>query len=151
MWLPEVERIFHAVVNDATGRGRVLRTFGRAARIGVRLAVAAAVAAMAVTVAAGDTIDPNHDGSQYAWSETVGWLNGEPLGDGAPGARVLENRVEGWLWSENVGWISLSRVNTGSCGSVELRAQTEVPFPADPLFSDGFESGDTGAWSATVP
>jgi hypothetical protein len=70
-------------------------------------------------VYAGDTIDPNNDGSQYAWAENVGWLNAEPMGDGGPGMRVLETRVEGWLWLEGVGWVSLSCHNTDSCSSVE--------------------------------
>ncbi len=65
-----------------------------------------------------DTIDPDDDGSQYAWSENIGWLNAEPLGDGGPGARIWAARAEGWVWSENLGWISLSCSNTHSCSTV---------------------------------
>lgn len=192
----------------------------------VLLIALAATVSMTMPLLAGDTVDPNNDGSQYAWSENAGWLNAEPLGDGGPGMRVLEGRAEGWIWSENVGWISLSChntgscpevdfevthdgsgslsgfgwsenagwisfscentgscatvdfgvmvdpvtgeltgfawsenlgwislscENTGSCAAVEYRVRTEVPFPEDVLFSDGFESGDSSAWSATVP
>lgn len=67
---------------------------------------------------AAETIDPNSDGSQYAWTENLGWLNAEPGGDGGLGMAVFLNRVEGWIWSENAGWISLSCVNTDSCESV---------------------------------
>ena len=173
-----------------------------------------------------DTIDPNNDGSQYAWADNVGWLNAEPLGDGGPGMQVLDTRVEGWLWLENAGWISLSCHNTDSClsidfevtldgsgalagygwsenlgwisfscantdscaavnygvtidpvtgefsgfawaenfgwisfscentescATVDYRVVTEIPFPGELPFSDGFDSGDTSRWSATVP
>jgi hypothetical protein len=79
--------------------------------------VAIVVAGLAQPVAA-DTIDPDNDGSQYAWAENVGWLNAEPLGDGGPGARIWADRAEGWIWAENIGWISLSCGNTSSCGVV---------------------------------
>jgi hypothetical protein len=179
-----------------------------------------------ISIYAEDTIDPGNDGSQYAWAENSGWLNAEPLGDGGPGMRVLENRVEGWIWSanlgwislscfntdgctsvefevthdgfgnlsgfgwsenvgwisfscentgscatvdygvsvdivtgeltgygwsENLGWISFSCENTGSCATVDYGVTTEIPFPEDVIFSDGLESGDTSAWSNTVP
>ncbi len=171
--------------------------------------------------AASETIDPNNDGSQYAWSENAGWLNAEPLGSHAPGMNITLDGVDGWLWSENLGWISLSCENTascaivdhrvehdggrnlygyawseyagwvnfsclssgscatvdfgveidlvtgelsgyawcenvgwisfscldtGSCGTVDYGIRTTIPLP-DPIFSDGFESGDTTGWS----
>jgi hypothetical protein len=163
-------------------------------------------------IAATETIDPNDDGSQYAWSENAGWLNAEPLGDGGPGVRIWQTRAEGWMWAENfgldyevthdgagnlagfgwaenagwvsfscentmscatvdygviidpatgefsgfawtenIGWISFSCVNTGSCATVDYQVQTEVPFAADVIFANGFESGGTTEWSATVP
>jgi len=37
-----------------------------------------------------ENIDPNNDGSQYAYGETVGWLNAEPGGDGQDGVEVAE-------------------------------------------------------------
>ena len=36
-----------------------------------------AIAALA-TVAYAENIDPNEDGSQYAYGENIGWLNFEP-------------------------------------------------------------------------
>ena len=36
-----------------------------------------AIAALA-TVAYAENIDPNEDGSQYAYGENVGWVNFEP-------------------------------------------------------------------------
>jgi hypothetical protein len=227
--MPRTRRDGHSRAQPREGRGRAADGVEIepvcSARAAV-LAILVAVAAMALPVLAGDTIDPDNDGSQYAWAENVGWLNAEPSGDGGPGMRVLESRVEGWLWSENVGWISLSChntgscstvafevlhdgsggltgygwsenagwisfscentgscatvdygvtvdpasgelagfawsenlgwvsfscENTGSCATVEFRVKTEVPFPEDVLFADSFESGDTGAWSATLP
>jgi len=184
------------------------------------------VVSTTLPLAAAETIDPNDDGSQYAWSENVGWINAEPLGDGGPGMRIWQTRADGWVWAENIGWISLSCsntstcqevdfevtndgagnlagfgwaenagwvsfscentvscasidygvtidpatgefsgfawaenlgwisfscVNTGSCATVGYRVQTEIPFVEDVIFSNGFESGGTTEWSATVP
>lgn len=185
-----------------------------------------AVLLIVVGPASADTIDPQDNDSQYAWSETAGWLNAEPLGNSGPGARIWETRAEGWIWAENIGWISLSCtntascstvnygvtndgagelggfawsenagwvsfacentmscafidygvvvdpatgelsgfawaenlgwisfscVNTGSCTTVDYRVTTEVPFFDDGIFADGFESGDTSAWSGVAP
>jgi len=92
---------------------------------GARLRDRALLKAMILVMVVGiqpilaDTIDPNDDGSQYAWSENAGWLNAEPLGDGGPGARIWLTRAEGWIWAENIGWISLSCVNTRTCTTVD--------------------------------
>lgn len=32
-----------------------------------------------------DNVDPNNDGSHFAWSENLGWLNARPNGPGGPG------------------------------------------------------------------
>jgi len=66
-----------------------------------------------------ENIDPDQDGSQFAWGENVGWVNAEPSGPGGPGLEVGEFDVSGWMWGENIGWISFSCENTGSCGVVE--------------------------------
>jgi hypothetical protein len=66
-----------------------------------------------------ETIDPGHNGSQFAWSETSGWVNAEPGGDGGPGMHIAADWVKGWMWSENIGWVSLSCVNTSSCTRVD--------------------------------
>ena len=58
-----------------------------------------------------ENIDPDNDGSQYAYGENVGWINLEPsLG---PGMTVTDSAVEGYAWGENTGWINLSPVNYG--------------------------------------
>jgi len=94
------------------------------------------VTTVGIVSIAANTIDPNDDGSQYAWAENVGWLNAEPLGDGGPGARIWETRAEGWVWAENVGWISLSCGNTSSCSTVTYE-----------VTNDGFGNLAGFAWS----
>jgi len=66
-----------------------------------------AIAALA-TVAYAENIDPNEDGSQYAYGENVGWVNFEP-NIAAPnvGATVSEEKLTGFIWAENIGWINL--------------------------------------------
>ena len=87
---------------------------------GMIFLLAAAMLALTVsregTVAAAETIDPNDDGSQFAWSENGGWINFEPsLG---PGVTVTSPTITGYAWGENIGWISLSCQGTGTCGQV---------------------------------
>ena len=60
-----------------------------------------------------ENIDPNDDGSQYAYGENVGWLNAEPDGDGGPGVEVSDLELTGYIWGENIGWINLSPANYG--------------------------------------
>jgi hypothetical protein len=62
-----------------------------------------------------ENVDPAHDGSQWAWAENVGWINGEPGGDGGQGLHIEDFTVSGWLWGENIGWISLTCENLGTC------------------------------------
>ena len=69
--------------------------------------------------AAAEDVDPDNDGSQYAWAGNLGWLNAEPLGDGGPGMALSDAAATGWLWSANSGWISLSCENTDSCAIVD--------------------------------
>jgi hypothetical protein len=64
-----------------------------------------------------ENIDPNNNGSQYAWAENLGWINLEPSGPGGPGVEVTDSGLTGWAWAENAGWISLSCQNTSSCGT----------------------------------
>ncbi len=52
-----------------------------------------------------ENIDPNKDGSQYAYGENVGWLNLEP--NRGPGVTVNDNELTGFVWAENIGWIKL--------------------------------------------
>ena len=69
------------------------------------------------TLIVAENIDPDDDGSQFAYAENVGWFNAEPGGDGGSGVQVDDTALSGWMWGENVGWISLSCVNTGTCGT----------------------------------
>jgi hypothetical protein len=58
-----------------------------------------------------ENIDPDNDGSKYAWGENIGWINFEPsLGSGVT---VTDSAVEGYAWGENFGWINLSPANYG--------------------------------------
>lgn len=68
---------------------------------------------------AAENIDPDDDGSQYAYGENVGWLNAEPSGDRGPGVEVINTALTGYMWGENIGWVSLSCENTTSCGAVD--------------------------------
>jgi hypothetical protein len=62
-------------------------------------------------VALAENIDPDNDGSQYAWGENVGWINLEPSQGG--GITVTDSVVTGKAWGENVGWINLSPATGG--------------------------------------
>jgi hypothetical protein len=44
-------------------------------------------------------IDPDADGSQYAWGENVGWINFAP--STGPGVAVTDTAVYGFAWGEN--------------------------------------------------
>ncbi len=57
---------------------------------------------------AAENIDPQSDGSQYAYSENSGWLNGEPLGNGGPGIEAQKGMLTGYIWGENIGYIDLN-------------------------------------------
>lgn len=79
-------------------------------------------ASLAAGVSVAENIDPDHDQSQYAWSENAGWINAEPSGNGGPGVEVHDFALQGWMWGENIGWISLSCENdehgAASCDDV---------------------------------
>lgn len=62
-----------------------------------------------------ENIDPGNNGSKYAWSENLGWINARPGGPGGPGIQVSNSGLTGWMWSENAGWVSLSCANTSVC------------------------------------
>jgi hypothetical protein len=84
----------------------------------IRFLVVLALLAVMPGATRAENIDPDSDGSQYAWGENVGWVNLEPSGDGGPGVQITDFEVNGWMWGENVGWISLSCTNRGTCGQV---------------------------------
>ena len=57
-----------------------------------------------------ENIDPNDDGSQYAYGENIGWLNFEP--NEGPGVTVSDANLIGYVWAENIGWINLDPNDT---------------------------------------
>jgi hypothetical protein len=69
-------------------------------------------------MASAENIDPNQDGSKYAWAENLGWINLQPGGPGGPGVQVSDSALAGWAWSENAGWISLSCTNPACAGGI---------------------------------
>ena len=83
---------------------RNARTMERAPR----LMLPAILIVLAGGMAVGENIDPANDGSKYAWSENLGWLNARPGGPGGPGVQVSDSDLTGWAWSENAGWITFS-------------------------------------------
>jgi len=77
-----------------------------------------AIFAMAISAlasfASAENIDPDEDGSQYAWGENVGWLNFEPGGNGSSYAVTVEDAgLTGYVWAENIGWVNLSPASYG--------------------------------------
>ena len=66
---------------------------------------------LSANLCAGENIDPDQDGSQYAYGENVGWLNFEP--SEGPGVHVSQWDVDGYVWAENIGWINLSPSSYG--------------------------------------
>lgn len=58
---------------------------------------------------AASTIDPDNDGSRYAFGENVGWINLAPAG--GEGVTVTPSLLTGKAWGENIGWINFSPVN----------------------------------------
>ncbi len=65
------------------------------------------IVAMAFTAGlAAENIDPDNDGSQFAYGENVGWLNFEP--DKGVGVTITDSSITGYVWAENIGWINLS-------------------------------------------
>lgn len=88
-------------------------------RARARMQATLTVAALAASIAAAENIDPNHDGSRYVWAENVGWINGEPLGDGGSGLQVDDFELTGYMWGENIGWLSVSCKNDSTCGTTD--------------------------------
>jgi hypothetical protein len=73
-----------------------------------QLAILTIAISLLASVQAAENIDPNEDGSQYAYGENIGWVNFEP-NIPAPnvGATVSEEKLTGFIWAENIGWINL--------------------------------------------
>ena len=118
-----------------------------------------------------ENIDPNDDGSQYAYSENVGWLNFEPNVAGPNvGTTVSNDKLTGFIWAENIGWLNLdpndSDPNTGisndGAGNLSGYAWGEnvgwvnldpnVPGDSNHygVTIDGFGSFDGWAWGENI-
>lgn len=72
-----------------------------------------------------ENVDPDANGAHFAYGENIGWLNGEPQGDGGPGLEVADFMLTGWMWSENAGWISLSCENTANCATQDYGVKND--------------------------
>ena len=109
------------VVTDGNGSGMAAVTATAAAGIPINTtAVGSYAFTVSATDVAGNTasvtytysvdfagnIDPDEDGSQYAYGENIGWINFKP--SYGPGVTVTDSGMTGYAWSENGGWISLS-------------------------------------------
>jgi hypothetical protein len=87
-----------------------------------------------------ENIDPDNDGSQYAYGANVGWLNFEPnIADPNAGAQVSRYGLTGYVWAPNIGWMSLSCSNTNSCERVSYG-----------VVNDGEGNLSGYAWSANA-
>ena len=51
-----------------------------------------------------DNIDPDNDGSKYAYGENVGWLH---FGTRDGNVIVTDANFTGYVWAENIGWVNL--------------------------------------------
>lgn len=97
-----------------------------------------------------ETVDPEDDGSQWAWSENLGWINAEPEGDGGPGVETRFEEAHGWLWSENAGWISAHCENTGSCGDVEYGIEIVTLIVEDRVELRSWAWSENAGWIAVA-
>jgi hypothetical protein len=124
--------------------------------------------------ASAKNIDPDNNGSQYAWGENVGWINFEP--SEGPGVEVSSSglsgyawgenigwinlepatggvvndgagKLSGYAWGENVGWISFSCTDTGKCGTVNYGVFID---PTTGVFS-GYAWGENIGWINFAP
>ncbi|MBW2171933.1 MAG: hypothetical protein JRF69_08135 [Deltaproteobacteria bacterium] len=58
-----------------------------------------------------ENVDPDNDGSHFAWGENVGWINLKP--SSGLGVFVTDSFVAGFAWGENIGWINLAPSGDG--------------------------------------
>src|SRR4030042_450682 len=58
-------------------------------------------------VASAGNIDPDNDGSQYAWGENAGWINFGPTNAGVT-INPATGAFSGKAWGENIGWINFA-------------------------------------------
>jgi len=82
----------------------------------VLMAALALLAVLGAALAFAENIDPFDTNAQYAWGESVGWLNAEPAYCSGCGVQVTDTGLTGYMWGESIGWINLSCQNNATCG-----------------------------------
>ena len=73
---------------------------------------------LGVLPALSENIDPDEDGSQYAYSEVLGWLDFEPAG--GYGMEVTDDLIAGYIRTSDGKWISLSCDNSDEYYSMDF-------------------------------
>ena len=111
-----------------------------------RWVLTATLFCLAGILATAENIDPDNDGSQFAWAENVGWINAEPAAPGDPGVLVSDFELSGYLWGENIGWISLSCKNGSTCDSAEFGVAND----GDGVLS-GYAWSENAGWINFAP
>ena len=89
------------------------------------------------TIASDDALFVGADRGVYIARSSTGFSTWSPLGTGLPNTPVFELDFEA----------SNGKLVAGTLG----RGAFSIFLPGTPIFADGFESGDTSAWSATTP
>lgn len=86
-------------------------------------------------------IDPDNDGSRFAYGENIGWINFKP--SQGPGVTLSVSGPIGYLtgyaWGENIGWINFSPVGGG------------VTFDPSTGVLSGYAWGENTGWINFAP
>lgn len=70
-----------------------------------------------------ETVQAQTSSSNYAWSETIGWISFDCANAGVCGAsnykvsQAAGGALSGYAWSENIGWISFNAADVAGCPS----------------------------------
>jgi len=99
---------------------------------------------------AAQTIDPDADGSRWAWGENLGWIDGLPNGSTGPGVTSSWEDLTGWMWIENAGWISTACENTSSCGDVDYGVDVETLIANPGVELRGWMWSENLGWISTA-
>jgi uncharacterized repeat protein (TIGR01451 family) len=89
-------------------------TYFRYTPLGLIVLLVVVIGLLATGVFA-DNIDPNSNGSKYAWGENAGWINAKPANCAGCGVTVSNTKLTGYMWGENIGWVNLNCSNDASC------------------------------------
>ena len=67
---------------------------------------------LAFSAAPAENIDPNNDGSKYAWSENMGWLNARPGGPAPfPGGPTIPDKTGNTCYASGIPWATNAQSN----------------------------------------